>query len=127
MSDFGDWDSDDALDHEPPAPEQVSYKLHALRSELDALASGHELPTWDELEPPSQELALSIGELVVQYIVTHEPDRPEELARHLHEARRYVASSRLPRWEDLPPDDRQVGVELMAIVIRWLQRQGALA
>jgi hypothetical protein len=126
VSDFGDYEDDDAFDREPADPEQVSFRLHRLRIEVDALAGSEDLPTFDELEPESQALALSIGDAIVDYIRTHEPDRPDELARHLHEARRYVASSRLARWEDLPEDDRAVGVALMSLLIGWLARQGAL-
>jgi hypothetical protein len=123
---FGDWDPDDSLDHEPPAPEQVAYRIHRLRSEIDALAGAAGLPTFDELEAPSQELALALGDTIVRYLVDHDPDDPELVARHLHEARRYVASSRLPPWEDLPPDDRAIGVDLMGLLIGWLRRQGAI-
>lgn len=127
MSDtFGDWDPDDALDREPPAPEQVTYKLHDLRTEIDALTGAVDLPTWDELSEAEQELALALGDTIVGYIISAEPDEPEGLARTLHNARRYVASSRLDRWEDLDPDDRQVGIDLMALIIGWLRRQGAL-
>jgi hypothetical protein len=123
---FGDFDVDDALDVEPPAPEQVTYRLHRLRIEIDALTGAHDLPTFDELSPSEQQLALALGETIVAYIVSAEPDEPEALARTLHNARRYVASSRLAAWEDLPADDRQIGIELMALLIGWLRRQGAL-
>jgi hypothetical protein len=124
---FGDFDVDDAFDHEPPAPEQVTYRLHGLRREIDALAGAADLPTWDELTEPEQQLALALGETIVGYIVSAEPDEPEALARTLHNARRYIASSRLPAWEALDADDRQIGIDLMALVIGWLRRQGALA
>ena len=124
---FGDFEADDAFDREPPAPEQVTYRLHDLRREIDLLAAHAELPTFDELTGPEQQLALALGETIVDYIVSAEPDEPEALARTLHNARRYVASSRLPRWEDLDADDRQIGIGLMTILIGWLRRQGALA
>jgi len=124
---FGDWAVDDAFDVEPPAPEQVTYRLHDLRREIDLLAAHAELPTFDELSAPEQQLALALGETIVAYIVSAEPDEPEALARTLHNARRYVASSRLAPWEQLDADDRRIGVELMAILIGWLRRQGALA
>lgn len=124
---FGDFDVDDALDHEPPAPEQVTYKLHSIRREIDALTGAAELPTFDELSAGEQQLALALGETVVEYIIEAEPDRPDDLARTLHNARRYIASSRLDPWESLPADDRQVGIDLMALLIGWLRRQGALA
>lgn len=126
VSTFGDFEEDDALDHEPPAPEQVTFRLHRLRTEIDALTGASDLPTFDELTAPEQQLALALGDTIVAYIVSHEPDEPEALARTLHNARRYVASSRLPAWEELPPDDRQIGIELMRLLIGWLARQGAL-
>jgi len=126
VSDFGDYEVDDAFDHEPPAPEQVTYRLHELRSEIDALAGAADLPTWDELTAPEQELALALGDTIVGYIISAEPDEPEALARTLHNARRYIASSRLPTWEALDADDRQIGIDLMGLIIGWLRRQGAL-
>lgn len=44
MSTFGDFDPDDALDHEPADPEQVARKLHALRQE-----EGREQVDWEQL------------------------------------------------------------------------------
>jgi hypothetical protein len=41
MSDFGDFDSDDAVDLEPPDPEQVAMKLHQFRIDIgDSCLSG---------------------------------------------------------------------------------------
>lgn len=122
---FGDWDPDDAFDHEPPAPEQVAYRLHDLRLEVDALAGAADLPAWDELSAPEQSLALSIGAALVDWLVTHTPDATAA-ARSLHNVRRYIASSRLAPWEDLDDADRAVGVALMTLVIDWLRRQGGL-
>ena len=45
MSDFGDFDPDDALDTEPADPEQVAIKLHRLRRN-EGLDDGRD---WDEL------------------------------------------------------------------------------
>lgn len=45
MSDFGDFDEDDALDTEPPDPDQVARKLHRLRA-----AEGLEDRAWDDLD-----------------------------------------------------------------------------
>jgi hypothetical protein len=44
MSDFGDFDDDDALDHEPADPEQVAIKIHQLRRR-----EGLELYDWPDL------------------------------------------------------------------------------
>ena len=51
MTDFGDYDNDDALDTAPADPEQVARKLHALRRQSD-----YETVEWD---------ALSDGEKIV--------------------------------------------------------------
>lgn len=125
-AEFGDWDDDDALGTEPADVDQVTYRLHDLRRAIDALAGAADLPAWDDLSPDAQEMARGIGQVIVDYLVSHDPDDPAMVARHLHDARRYVASSRLPPWDDLPADDRQIGVDLMGLIIGWLQRQGAI-
>jgi hypothetical protein len=45
VSDFGDFDPDDALDTEPADPEQVARRLHALRRR-----DGFETIDWDDLD-----------------------------------------------------------------------------
>lgn len=127
MSDtFGDWDDDDAFDIEPPDEEQVTYKLHGLRHELDVLAGGRGVPTWDELTLGERDMARGVGGVIVRYILDHEPEEPEQLARTLHNARRFVATTPLPAWEDIDLDDRRVGIDLMSVILGWLERQGAL-
>ena len=126
MSDFGDFDPDDAVDREPPDPEQVTYRVHELRRDLDVLIGSLDLPRWDDLSPAAQNMARGIGAMIVNYILTHEPEDAEELARALHDARRFVATSPLPAWDDLTSDDRDVGIALMSIILNWLRRQGAL-
>ena len=44
MSDFGDFEPDDAVDTEPADPEQVARRLHRYRR-----AAGMETFGWDEL------------------------------------------------------------------------------
>jgi hypothetical protein len=126
VSDFGDFDIDDAWGTEPPDEEQVTYKLHELRLALDALAGAHDLPRWDDLDDGAQQMARGIAAVIVRYIVEREPETAADLARTLHNARRYVATSPLPPWDDLAPDDRQIGVDLMRLILEWLRRQGAL-
>lgn len=123
---FGDLDADDVWGVEPPDPEQVTYKLHGLRNELDVLAGGRGVPRWDDLDPGSREMALGIGGVIVRYILDHEPEDPEQLAETLHNARRYVATSPLPPWAELSDDDRAVGIALMSVILGWLQREGGL-
>ena len=49
MTDFGDFDPDDAFDREPPDPEQVAVKLaalYALHGPLEHLAVAVALVAW---------------------------------------------------------------------------------
>lgn len=125
MTDFGDWDDSDAFDREPPAPEQVAYRIHEIRIALDELA-GVDGVRWDDLTAVQQELAMAIGQAVVDYVIVADPDIPEEAAISLHNVRRYLSGNTLPAWEDLPDTDRTVGIHLMEILIAWLVRQGAI-
>lgn len=128
MSDlFGDWDDDDAYDRELADPEQVTYRLHELRVEVDALAGDLDLARWDDLDAPTRQLAAALGVTIVTYLAAQGPDvDPADVARHLHEARRFVATSRLAPWDQLDADDRAIGVALMTVIVGWLTRQGAL-
>ena len=58
MTDFGDFDPDDALDTEPADPEQVARKLHRLR-----LNAGWEGTDWNNLD------AVDRGELIQVMVV----------------------------------------------------------
>lgn len=57
MSDpaFGDYDEDDALDHEPADPVQVAIKLHRLRRD-----NGLEGPSWDDLTEVQRAVLIAI-------------------------------------------------------------------
>lgn len=55
MSDFGDFDDDDALDTEPPDPEQVAIRFHKYWNDAD---SSH--PMWDSLTPAERAIAVAI-------------------------------------------------------------------
>jgi hypothetical protein len=56
VSDFGDFDPDDAYDTEPADPEQVARKLHTLRHGNDL-----EPDTWDELSDERRILLVLIA------------------------------------------------------------------
>jgi len=56
MSDFGDWDPDDAFANEPADPEQVAIFLHRLRRD-EGLDDGKD---WDELNAMQQVLLILI-------------------------------------------------------------------
>jgi len=125
MSTFGDFDSDDAFATEPPDDEQVAIRLHRLRVEVDALVGPIGQPTWDELTTAEQELAIAIGHDLVRWLLNHRPDA-EGAARSLHNVRRYLATTPLPAWDDLSDDERRIGIDLMQLIIDWLERQGAI-
>jgi hypothetical protein len=122
---FGDWDPDDSFDHEPPAPEQVAYRLHHIREEIEELI-GRPLPTWDELDADQQAVGLALGESITNYINANEPDVPEPLAHALHDFRQAINPA-LPDWDDLSDDDHAIGTAIMDIILKWLRMEGAIA
>jgi len=63
VSDFGDFDNDDAFDTEPPDAEQVAIRFHKYRFELD---NSH--PTWDEMTPPQKALAIAIFVRLIDWL-----------------------------------------------------------
>jgi hypothetical protein len=56
VSDFADFEDDDAFDTEPADPEQVARKLHRLRRD-EGLDDGLD---WDQLNPIKQVLLILI-------------------------------------------------------------------
>ena len=60
MSDFGDFDPDDAFDTSPPDPLQVAILLHRFKREEDP-----SLPQWDDLNPVERALTIkAIAKLI---------------------------------------------------------------
>jgi hypothetical protein len=123
MSAFGDFDNDDAYDPSPPDPEQVTYHLHRLRTDVDLLAGG-ELVDWDHLGTTEQASEFAQGASLVDWVTTHAHD-PEETARAVHSARQ-ARTAGLPDWDSLSPDDRAIGVALIRLMIEWLEREGGI-
>lgn len=105
------------------AGEQVTYRLHELRVEIDRLA-GRDPDAWDDLTADEQALALAIGDVTVAWIVDHTVDDPAQLAEHLHNVRAWLARGLLPAWSELSADERQVAVDVMALVVAWLLSEG---
>jgi len=64
VSDFGDFDDDDAFAHEPADPEQVARKLHQLRRR-EALES-HD---WDDLDLAEQTLLILVAAAVLRWLI----------------------------------------------------------
>ena len=106
-----------------PDDEQVARRLHELREYLDALV-GRNVAPYDALTPAEQQLATSVGGVIVRWIATHEPDDAEAAARSLHDVRRYWSRGALDAWDDLTEDERAIGIEVMRRIIEWLQREG---
>jgi hypothetical protein len=122
---FGDWDPDDSFDHEPPAPEQVTYRLHRIRADVEELI-GRPLPKWEDLDDDQKAVGFALGERVTEFIATNEPDYPEPLAHALHDFRQAINPS-LPDWDDLSDEDHAIGTAIMDIILKWLRMEGAIA
>ena len=56
MSDFGDWEEDDAFATEPADPEQVAIILHRLRRD-EGLDDGF---AWEELTPAQRAVLIIV-------------------------------------------------------------------
>ena len=124
---FGDDGPDDAYDAEgEPDAEQVARRLHEYRSMVEQLVGRERLAAFDALDPAERSLASSVGAVVVAWLAEHEPDDAEAAARALHNVRRYWSGNVLPYWDELPDDQQAIGVELLAQLIGWLQREGEL-
>lgn len=63
MSDFGDFDDDDALDHEPADPEQVARRIHELR-----LREGFEIVAWQDLPAADRGALIQIVVVVLAWL-----------------------------------------------------------
>lgn len=50
---------------------------------------------------------------------------PEQVARRLHEQRRWIGSGE-PEWDHLPPEAREVGVVLVTALLAWLISEGSI-
>lgn len=63
MSDFGDFDPDDALDTEPPDAEQVARRLHHYR-----LERARETRGFDELDLAEQTILVAIAAALIAWL-----------------------------------------------------------
>lgn len=117
---FGDWEDDDALDHEPLDAEQTARKVHDTRAYLSALA-GDELAAFDALSDDEEQLAIALGDRLVKMLERNPTGAPWEF----HEAVAYFSNE--PEWEDLSEDARQVATGLIDDILDWAKRQGAIS
>jgi hypothetical protein len=63
VSDFGDFERDDAFDPAPADPEQVARKLHDLRRALEP-----ELPTWTALDADEKAIRIRVVMRVLDWL-----------------------------------------------------------
>ena len=119
MSDvFGDieladvWDADPTID-----PLQVARRLHSLRVQVDLLA-GRQLAPWHDLSTVERDRLTEFAHVIVDRIHEREPDNPALLARRVHEERT------IQSWDDLSPDEQQIAIDLMDLIVDWLEREG---
>ena len=120
MSDFGDFDPDDAVDHEPADPEQIARKLHELQVFFDRLAGGT-LPAFDDLDSDRQAEEIATAATLIG-LIEHDRDDGHD-AEALHNARRQI-EPQLPPWDQLAPDEQQIGRDLVRFIIDLEERQG---
>lgn len=55
--------------------------------------------------------------------VAHNIPDPEQVARHLHEERRWIGSGEVD-WDNLSDEARMVGELLIRILLEWLHAEG---
>lgn len=69
---------------------------------------------------------MSIGDVAPddQFVANNIPD-PEQVARRLHEERRWLGSGD-PEWDDLEVGERLIGELLIQILLEWLLREGTI-
>jgi hypothetical protein len=126
MSDeFGDVEEDDVWVEEAvdPDPNQVTLRFHENRQEMAAFAN-ERVPDWGDLEPEEQEIALALGEGLVEQILID--IHGLTAAEWLHNARAYMSSGEVPGWNELEDDDKDVAESFVILILDWLQREGTI-
>ena len=63
MTDFGDFDTDDALDTEPPDAEQVAIRLRKYQRDVDS-----SLPSWDDMDAADKAKAIGVMVLIIAWL-----------------------------------------------------------
>ena len=127
MSDteFGDIELEDLWDNEPPAPEQVAYRIHESRLLFAHLTDDDSIADFFDLPEEEQEAGLVVGEFTVAWISEHPLSEAPRLAEHLHEVQRFLSTDRIPAWESLTEDQRVVGASIGAHIADWLGLEGS--
>lgn len=67
---------------------------------------------------------ITFGDFDPDDAVDHEPADPEQVAIRLHELRKREGFE-VQAWQDLTPADRGALVQMIAVLLAWLRRQGS--
>jgi hypothetical protein len=119
--DFGDIELADQWDDEPGIdPLQLAMRLHHLRQVVDFLA-GHRTLDWDRLDLDDQDDEIDVAKDMIVLIRNREPDNPALLAEHVHDDRIHDTDR---TWDELTSDERQIAIDLMILILEWLEREG---
>jgi len=119
--DFGDAELADQWDDEPGIdPLQLAMRLHHLRQVVDFLAGWRTLD-WDELDLDDQDDEQDAAADMIVLIRNREPDNPALLAEHVHDER---SNDTDRTWDELTNDERQIAIDLMTLILEWLEREG---
>ena len=127
MSDvFDDFEDDDAWDDEAdlPDPEQVAIRLHEEQVRLLIFLDREERPWWDGLSDEEREIALAIGEGIVERL-TNMADSIERVARWIQDYR-HDLDSQVSAFDDLEGGERKLLFDLLFLVQAQLIKEGSL-
>ena len=120
---FGDWEPADSIAAPCPAdPLQVARRIHEDRGAVQMLA-GHELPRWPELTDDERAVAIDLATRALAGL--HDEPTAERGALTLHNAQRELTE--LAEWGLLDAGDQAVALDLMRLVVAWLELEGTTA
>lgn len=120
---FGDYERADCYDADPTiAPEQVARFIHRLRVAVEALAGRELARRFSTLSRREQDDAVALGESIAEQVHLREPDNPAVLAERV--VNRHATTTGGRGWDDLTPAERQIAIDLLDLVVDWLDRQG---
>jgi hypothetical protein len=123
MTTFGDFETDDAFDTVPAAPEQVAYRIHRYRRYLGQLA-GADPGDFFDMTRRQQDDAVAVGAAIVDWVADHPPSDRADLAEAVHGFRQHHDPA-IVDWHSLSDDLRAVAEAVAAALAAWLIRQGA--
>jgi hypothetical protein len=119
MSDFGDFDDDDAFDPSGHAEAfQVARFLHDELRQLDGVGEW-----WGSLSDEQRAIGEALMADLLPFEATHDVD-PIEGAHHLQAVRHALDPLGADDWDDLTDEERQLAIDLVRDVLAMLRREG---